>query len=86
MNSPLNSPLYTTFLLFTPLWPIIFPSPPPFAPPLSEVFGAEKNPDQWPGHVVVGRLLIESYDDPSVLQGERRRISGLLLDELYVCR
>jgi hypothetical protein len=40
VNFPLNSPLYTTFPLFTPLFPIFLQNP----PTLLHLFLAEKNP------------------------------------------
>jgi hypothetical protein len=52
--STLNPPLYTTFLLFTPLLPTFFPLPPLLAPPestrIKDAFWAkwaEKNRPAW---------------------------------------
>jgi len=71
---PLNSPLYTTFPLFSPLSAIIFPSPPPF-PPLD--LGVKKAPTVWSGLGEVW-LVTESYVDPSALPGVLREICGLI--------
>jgi hypothetical protein len=50
----LNSPLYTTFLLFTPLLPTFFPLPPLSAPPREKVKKAQKT--DLPG----GRSVFDS--------------------------
>jgi hypothetical protein len=75
--SPLNSPLYTTFPLFTPLSAIIFPTSPHLSPP---VFGRKKSPDRRPGLVGIGLLTAESHVDSNALLGER-----LMMYEVPLC-
>jgi hypothetical protein len=71
VNSALNSPLYTTFPLFTPLLPIIFPIPPHLSPVIVGLILDVKKPRPY-GQGLRGKgLLTGSYDDPNAPQGER---------------
>jgi len=61
--SSLNSPLYTTFPLFTPLSAIIFPISPHLSPP---VFGRKKAPTEGQGLWVLVYLLLKVTSIPTL--------------------
>ena len=82
MNSPLNSPLYTTFPLFTPLWPIIFPSPPHlpprvFSPWLGVFPGMKKAPTEVRAKEG-GAYLLEVALIPAIFDTRTKRFTGTL--------
>jgi hypothetical protein len=81
VNSPLNSPLYTTFPLFTPLSAIIFPISPHLSPPFFRLLLSawdEKSPDQWPGLAGVKAYLLEVTAIPTLFKASAEGFTGAL--------